>query len=146
MTNIEINGMDEETTGLRPAVNIRYTGTLQSVTPTIGELYFDVITNEYKVWNGNAWVLMAPLNQPLPEPKSEVIDDEYGVTVKRLKEIALSEAINSDDEQIKELINKLLIHVKLKHDDTLKSKCEAERPRNLQDVLIGGFRLTSGVR
>jgi hypothetical protein len=111
-----------------------YAGSSPSQRP-VGELFFDNMTHQYMAWNGTAWVMLGDsgfgqVYQPIVQ---EVIDEEYGITVEKLKKIAIDIALKSDDSEIKELINKLMVHVKLKHNDDLKTKC----PNNYDDTLIG---------
>lgn len=137
-----LNGMEEDIANIRPSIELRFTGNAPTFNPSIGELYFDTGTREYKVWNGTAWLTVSSGEPGFVQQPGEPVDDEYGVTVKRLKEIAMAEALKSDDTEIKEMLNRLFLHVKLKHGDTLKKQCHKENPRVRDDTLIGGEALS----
>lgn len=135
---LEFNGMEEDLYPTMEVNGLRYTGNRQPPRPNVGELYFDTASREYKVWNGTTWIVINDLPPIRNFSLTPEVDEEYGVTAKKLKELAMDVALESDDPEVKELVNKLMVHVKLKHNDKLKAKC----PRSYDDTLIGGERLS----
>jgi len=120
--NIEVNGFEDD----EPVINdnqlpdipasivnsISYAGAVTTnglpTNPPAGTLFLNQDTMEYMLYSGNEWNILASQSHI-----QTVVDNE--TILRQQKEQAVKLALTSDNQNIKDILNKLLTVVKLEH-------------------------------